>query len=268
MNHLSGNLKILRKRKGWSQGDMAARYDVSRSTVSAYEIGSAEPNIDTLLKFSEDFGISIDRLIRQDLSAISEKKLSEIERGLDFDYSGKNLRILATTVTESNEDRIELVPVKAKAGYAAGYGDPDFLKELPNLHLPFLPRDKKHRAFQVNGDSMLPIPDKSYVVGAYLEDWNDIKPDEKYIIISKEDGIVLKCISGNWRKTGDFILSSTNPDYKPYNFPVQEVLEIWKLVLHISDRVLDSSPTDLGEVIRNIQSEIAQLSGKINNTKR
>ena len=41
-------------------------------------------------------------------------------------------------VDSKNRDNIELVPVKAKAGYTAGYNDPEFISSLPTFQLPFL----------------------------------------------------------------------------------------------------------------------------------
>ncbi len=58
-------------------------------------------------------------------------------------------------------------PEKAKAGYKGGFADPDYIRVLPTFQLPFLSRDKKYRTFQISGDSMLPIPDESFVTICY-----------------------------------------------------------------------------------------------------
>src|SRR5204863_2002257 len=105
---------------------------------------------------------------------------------------GTKLRILATTVDSKNKENIEVVPLKAKAGYKSGYADPEFIKGLPTFQLPILYNDRKYRMFQISGDSMLPIPDKSWVVGEYVENFNDIKDGHPYILLTNDEGIVFK----------------------------------------------------------------------------
>lgn len=53
-------------------------------------------------------------------------------------------------VDENNENLIEVVPVKATAGYLAGYDDPEYIEQLQKIKLPFLPTGK-HRAFPIKG---------------------------------------------------------------------------------------------------------------------
>ena len=104
---------------------------------------------------------------------LSGSQLRQLEHGQDVFITGQKLRVLATTVDRNNEENIELVPEKAKAGYARGFADPEFIGDLPVFRLPFLSSNKKYRTFQITGDSMLPIPDKSWVTGEFVQDWND-----------------------------------------------------------------------------------------------
>ena len=55
-------------------------------------------------------------------------------------------------------ERITAVSTKAAAGYAEGFGDPEWVSALPtfDLPLPGVPRDRTLRFFQIEGDSMLP----------------------------------------------------------------------------------------------------------------
>ena len=258
-NHLPQNLKILRKRKGWSQDELAQRFGLSRSALSAYEIGSAEPGIATLIRLSEDFSLPIDDLIKRDLSGLSASDLDALARGANSDITGKNLRVLTTTINEQDEELIALVPERAKAGYTGGYGDPDFLSELPHIKLPFLSKNKTYRAFHIQGDSMPPIQDGAIVVGAYVDDWSSIKDNQRYIVVSRHEGIVLKYISGDWQKSGSFILSSSNPTYAPYPLAVRDVIEIWRFSHHISDGIEASDNGDWNDAFRQIKAELNEL---------
>ncbi len=237
--YFTSNIKFLRKRKGRTQDDVAAALNLKRSTLSGYENGVAQPGIDVLVSFSGYFNMSIDTLLKIDMTRLSESQLGELERGYDAYIKGSNLRVLTTTVNSENKENIELVPEKAKAGYTTGYADPEFIGELPVFRLPFLSEKRKYRTFQLKGDSMLPIPDGSWVTGEFVQNWMDIVSGKAYIVFTLNDGIVFKIIENNIQKDGKLILYSLNPVYEPYEVHVNEVKEIWKFVNYISEVLPD-----------------------------
>ena len=145
--YFNTNIKFLRKHRGRTQDDIAFALQMKRSTLSGYENGVAEPNLEALVAFSKYFGIAIDTLVKVDLSSISPLQLSQLERGYDVHLKGSNLRVLATTVNNDNDENIELVAEKAKAGYATGFADPEYIKVLPTFTMPFLSHDRKSSAF-------------------------------------------------------------------------------------------------------------------------
>jgi len=82
--YLYKNLKVLRKSKGWTQDEMLSVCGITRSTWSNYETGQTEPDLETIVKISGIFGVSIDDLILKDLSNVLEdpknrKKFTEVE---------------------------------------------------------------------------------------------------------------------------------------------------------------------------------------------
>ncbi len=228
------NIKFLRKRRGRTQDDVASALGLKRSTLSGYENNVAEPGIEVLIAFSKYFEIAVDTLLKMDLSKLTESQMGELERGFDAYLSGSNMRVLATTIDEKNVENIELVPEKAKAGYLTGYADPEFISELPVFKLPFLSSNRKYRTFQLKGDSMLPIPDGSWVTGEYIQDWFDISDGKAYIIFTMDDGIMFKIIENRIKSEGKLILYSLNPIYEPFTVRISEVREIWKFVHYIS----------------------------------
>ena len=237
--YFTSNIKILRKRKGRTQDEVAYALNLKRSTLSGYENGVAQPGIEILVSFSGYFNISIDTLLKIDISKLSESQLGELERGYDAYIKGSNLRVLTTTVNSENTENIELVPEKAKAGYTTGYADPEYIGELPVFRLPFLSDKKKYRTFQLKGDSMLPIPDGSWVTGEFLQDWMNIVSGNAYVVFTLDDGIVFKVVENNIRKDGKLILYSLNPLYEPYEVKINEVKELWKFVNYISNELPD-----------------------------
>jgi len=235
--YFATNIKFLRKRRGRTQDDVAVALNMKRSTLSGYENGVAQPGIEALIAFSGYFNLSIDTLLKVDIVHLSESQIGELERGYDAYVRGSNLRVLTTTVDSENRENIELVAEKAKAGYATGYADPEYIGELPVFRLPFLSDKKKYRTFQLKGDSMLPIPDGSWVTGEFLQDWMDITTGKAYIVFTINDGIVFKIVENNIRKNGRLILFSLNPIYEPYEVHINEVKEIWKFINFISNEL-------------------------------
>jgi transcriptional regulator with XRE-family HTH domain len=259
--HFSENIKLLRKRKKRSQDEVAIALDLKRTSLSGYENGSAEPNYSTLIRFSDYYKIPVDKLLKTDLGKLPESQLSEIERGHDFDLAGKRLRVLATTVNQDNEENIELVPIKAKAGYTAGYADPSYIKVLQAFNLPFLDRNKKYRSFQISGDSMPPVSQGSWVTAEYIQNWNYIKDGQPYIIITKNEGIVFKVVYNKIEERKTLLLCSTNPEYSPYEIDVNEVLEVWKFSNYISSVLPEPnlSKDEIAGTVLNLQREVAEL---------
>ncbi len=235
--YFASNIKFLRKRRGRTQDDVASALQMKRPTLSGYENGVAQPGIEALVAFSGYFNISLDTMLKIDLTRLSESQLGELERGYDAYIRGSNLRVLATTVTPDNRENIELVSEKAKAGYTTGYADPEFIGDLPLFNLPFLSPDRKYRTFQLKGDSMLPIPDRSWVTGEFMQDWRDIKSGQAYIILTLDDGIVFKVAENNIEKSGRLVLYSLNPLYEPYEVHISDIREVWKFVHYISDEL-------------------------------
>jgi transcriptional regulator with XRE-family HTH domain len=227
------NLKILRKRKGFTQQEVATVTGLNRSSLAGYEL-QIQPDLGVLIKLSELYNVTIDTMVKVDLSRLSERQLREIDNGLDSYINGNKLRVLTTTVDSENRDNIEVVGLRAKASYLAGYADPEFMAELPLASLPFLDRNKKYRVFQVDGDSMLPIKDKSWIVGEYLDDWTTVKDGQMCIILTENEGVVFKIAYNKVKTDSKLLLCSQNPLYKPFEVEIGDVKEVWKYVMNMN----------------------------------
>ena len=263
--YFAQNLKLLRTRRKRSQADLADTLEVKRSSLSGYELGTAFPSYETLIRISDFFKISIDKLLRVNLGNISELQLSELEKGYDIDLTGRGLRVLATTVNEENEENIELVAVAAKAGYKNGYSDPDFIKVLPTFQMPFLSKDRKYRTFQISGDSMPPVSDGAFVTAEYLANWTLIKDGYPYIILTRDEGLVFKNVYNQIEKNKSLLLCSTNPLYEPYEVSISEIMEIWKFVNYIDSQPPEPNMTKsaIHEVVRQLQNDVESVKNML-----
>jgi len=255
------NIKFLRKRTGKSQEELAVLLKLTRSTLSGYENGVAEPSIETLSVISNYFGVAIDDLVKKHLNKLSQIELNSILDGAGEVYTGQKLRILTQIVNSENEDLIEMVPHKASAGYTSGYADAEYLKLLPTFQLPFLSKQKKYRSFPIQGDSMPPVSEGSYVVAEYIENWTKIKDGTPCIVITEEEGIVFKIVY-NHLENGDYLeLYSTNTFYKPYKIKGEKVLEVWKFVNYIASDLptIRIDELDLKRSLIDLQQELREV---------
>jgi transcriptional regulator with XRE-family HTH domain len=256
------NLRFLRRRKKLSQDEFSQLFDLNRSTYSGYENGIAEPNITNLIAFAAHYQITIDDLLLKDLTKLSEAHLGQVDRGTLNDVSGKHLRVLTTIVDQNNEEMIEMIPEKARAGYALGYSDPEYLKVLPTFTLPFLSKSKKYRSFPIKGDSMPPVADGSYVIGEFLQDWASIKDGSPCIVVTKNEGIVFKIVYNMLEKNKSYQLVSTNPLFEPYMVHANEVVEIWKFVNYIASALpeMEVKESDIVKSLKSLQKDVNVLA--------
>lgn len=263
--YFSSNIKLLRKRRNRTQDDVAFALDMKRSTLSGYENEVAQPGVKILVAFSDYYKIAIDTLLKIDLSKLSESQMTEIENGYDVFLSGSGLRVLACTIDSNNRENIELVNVKAKAGYTNGYADPEFIRSLPVFQLPFLSTDRKYRSFQISGDSMLPIPDKSFVTAEFIQNWSYLKEGDACIVLTFDDGIVFKLLGSKVTVKKPLRLISLNPAYEPFDVEVKEIKEIWKFVNYISPEMPEPgiSDDDLRKSVSNMQKDLLVIKENI-----
>ena len=76
---LADNLKFLRKRRKKTQDDVAFALQIKRSTLNGYENEIGEPKLERLIILADYFRISIDDLVRTELSKLPESKLRALE---------------------------------------------------------------------------------------------------------------------------------------------------------------------------------------------
>lgn len=266
--YFDANIKLLRKRKKRTQDEVAEVLRMKRSTLSGYENRVAQPGLEVLLQFSEYYHIAVDTLLRVDLSTLGETQLRQLENGEDVFLRGGNLRVLASTVNAANEENIELVPVKAQAGYTSGYTDPEYINELQVFQLPFLSADKKYRTFQLQGDSMFPIPENAWVTGEYVQDWKQIRTGEACVVLTLDEGIVFKIVENRLEGEGMLRLFSLNPLYEPYEVHASEIREIWRFIHFISHEIPEPviPENQLVRVVADLRRDMDQLKMKMPGT--
>jgi transcriptional regulator with XRE-family HTH domain len=253
MSIISTNIKFLRKKKGLTQQQFADQIGIKRSLVGAYEEDRADPKYDLLRKIALYFDISVDDFINETIN----EKWAPKPKG-----NPANLRILSISVDKEDNENIEMVPVKASAGYLNGYADPEYVAQLPKFYLPMF-KQGTYRAFEIKGDSMLPLVSGTVIIGEYVENWGDVKAGDTYVVLSKTEGIVYKRIGNKYRDNKKLKLMSDNPVYDPYEVSGEDILEIWKAKAYLSTHLPMPTPEPSIENLTSMMSEMQKSISKL-----
>lgn len=250
MSYAGKNLRYLRKLRGWTQEEFANKLKIKRSLVGAYEEERAEPRLDVLELLCNIFKLSLDELLLKDLTAAKGPQ-SYLEKR-------RQLKMIAEVQV------IHFVPVKAAAGYLAGYADPDFIDELNTFTLPML-APGNYRAFEIVGDSMLPTPSGSVIVGERVGNVDDLKSNNTYVVVSRGEGVVYKRVMKNNKLKNKVTLISDNPQYAPYNVNAEDIIEVWQAQMIITKANTQQmwDVNQLAGLVTNLQEQVKSLKKKI-----
>jgi len=249
MSTAGKNLKYLRKLRGWTQEEFATKLHIKRSLLGAYEEERAEPRIDVLELVGDIFKLSLDELLLTELgdtkggSYIAKRRAQKLAAG---------------------SAEITFVPVKAAAGYLAGYSDPEYIDELNTFTLPML-SPGNYRAFEIVGDSMLPTPSGSIIIGEITGSLEDVRSNQTYVIVSRTEGIVYKRVMKTGKAKGKLTLVSDNTAYQPYTVNAADILEIWKANMVISKANVHPrwDVNQLANVVSSLQDQVTTLKNKL-----
>lgn len=251
MDIVNRNLRFLRSKEGVTQREFAERLALKQPTLGAYEEGRATPPLSCLSDVSRIYKVSLDNLINADLSTLPEK---------NWRLAAKPRReVLAITVDVHNKENVELVTQKASAGYLSGFQDPEFVKDLPKISMPVLPKNRTYRAFEIQGDSMLPVQPGSIIFAEYVEDIGAIKNGKLYILVTRNDGIVFKRVFNFAGEEKKLLLVSDNRMYQPYGVDAEDVLEVWAAKAFFSNQFPDVDTQAASPMLEQLALQVLQL---------
>jgi transcriptional regulator with XRE-family HTH domain len=296
----ASNLSFLRKKKGLTQAEVATALGLKRNTFSNYETTHSEPDLNTLEKIASFFDISMDELISIDLSkgglvelkGGNDEKIDErdkknsvigggnvtapvrqylppVDEDLPVSVVGSTLypyrRFQAPkiiTIDSQGEENIIYVPVKARAGYMLGYGDPQFIQSLSAYRLPGY-TNGTYRIFEVEGHSMFPTLQDADRVIARWADISEVRDDRVYVLVTRTQGVLIKRLI-NRHHEGKIIVKSDNNhagEFPTIVLDVDEVAEIWYVVERWTRQL--PGPGEIYKRLVNIEAELAMLKQKM-----
>ena len=123
---------------------------------------------------------------------------------------------------------------------------------------------KATNSYQYQFDSMLPIQPGSIIVGEYVDDWKQMKNNDTYIIVSKNEGIVYKRVMNRLKEQKSLLLKSDNKSYEPYPISLDDIMEVWKAKAFIStsfpEPEQEMSISQLTNIMMEMQKKINSIS--------
>lgn len=143
-------------------------------------------------------------------------------------------------ITDKSIMHVPLVNQYAYAGYICGYGDQEFIEELPTL--PFIVDHEgrgNYIAFEVRGDSMNDGTEDSYLEGDRLlcrEIPQDLWANNRLhirkwdFVIVHEEGILVKRVIDHDVENGLITVHSLNPFYEDKVIDLREVRQMFNVI--------------------------------------
>lgn len=227
MIYFSKNIVFLKTSKKLKQKYLAKKLNIKPQTYHYYEKGNTTPTYENLIELSKIFEVSIDDLLTKDLSNSSSiSKIKKKEQQIITLYSDKK---------ESFSNPI--VPIKARAAYFSDFFQDD-KTYIKYIELPFFESFEQKRTFEVEGDSMIPkFQVGDYVVCKAMDNPTNLKSNRHYVVISRQEGILLKKIINDTVRKHFLLLSENNTQYPPILRHWSEIDEIWEVVYRITNHL-------------------------------
>ena len=207
-------IKELRNKQNESQTALANKIGVSLRTVQNYESGDVDVPFKKLELIAKYYDVSVSYLFSEETSDAPYKRVYP------------------------NFRSIPLVTQYAYAGYLGGFGDHEYVEQLPTVPFPLEASEKGNfLAFEVRGDSMNDCTMDAIMEGDVLlgqevtsDKWQDKFPTKHWgwILVHKTEGLLIKQISKHDTDTGVLTLHSLNSFYDDLNVNIDDIGQIFK----------------------------------------
>ena len=245
-NYFSKNVLFLRKKSRLTQSECASALSLKRNTISNYESGHSEPNIDTIILLAGYFAITVDELLMVNLETGS----FDIAGAADGPGSEQHKKAIATLPLIAEPDlaygrKLQAIPITDIA-VAAGNGiyNNSYIEKVEAIYLPadLVKKGSTYLCVQIKGLSMAPtLQDGGFVVVRLLDraEWAGMPDEFVAVIVDTEGRSYLKRIDTRFSK-GFIVLKSDSPDkasFPSLQLPLNDIAAIWKVEWYLSAKM-------------------------------
>lgn len=246
MSFFGRNIKKIRNAKKISQTSFADLFKLKRGSIGAYEEGRAEAKIDTVIEIANYFKLSLDQLLKKELTINEIYHLNELSQKIE--KSKKNA---------IEEASIPVVLEANKKDFIHKFDDINFLSGLQSIKIPGLLPDSF--AFEYTGNSLLTdyagiiAGDICVTVKFDLVRLGQPANNQLFVVLTSEDLLFGRIVSG----TPEIHISFDNPACEDIFIEASQVIKIWRVYKIITSTipVVDST----GKKLKMIDDKIEQL---------
>lgn len=252
MSFFGKNIKKIRTIKKLSQNDFGSLFGVTRATIGAYEEQRAEPKISTAVAIANYFNISLDLLLKKDIT---------INELTNFDSLGRSEKQQQQHKQEQVASEIPFVSSEQLKEYVIKGSDNRYIANLQKLTLPPF-SGAKLRAFEVagsemehgvggirNGDIVI-----AYSAGANPE---TIEYGELYLIVYENDVFLRRIVP----RDQSLILVADNRSYADIAVEPEKLKELWRVYRWITTDI--PGRYNLEVRVKSLENEVAKLRQSI-----
>jgi len=113
---------------------------------------------------------------------------------------------------------------------------------------------------------MLPTPSGSVIVAQKVDDLDEVRSNNTYVVVSRNEGIVYKRIQKNGKTRNKLTMVSDNPTFQPYQMNAEDVLEVWQAQMVISKLGLQNrwDMNQLASMVSNLQEQVTSMKKRLN----
>lgn len=247
-------IKELRKKNNLSQKEFSDKIGIDNSQLSKIERGILTPTISQVIDISNKFNVSIDWLLKNEgknganviqqltlnMSGVTKDDYQYLDDSTIEIFTNSNGNKFYLYPNGRIEIEVEKVPFKAYASYIECYQDD--VKTMNNVfdtirfkadHIA----KGNYKCFVSEGDSMNggmldDTPGGSEILAREIgrQLWDGLHNTKYGLIFVTKTGIMHKDFGGYNEETGMFTLMSRNKAHKPFEYPANDVYQIFNVI--------------------------------------
>ena len=203
-------LKELRQDRNITQGKLAEKLGLSRSTIAMYETGGSEPDLETLKDIASFFNVSVDYLMGR------EQKIDNNVAGVQMERQTVKIPVYGT------------IP----AGVPIEMIEDSYIEAYEDINADLLRGGNTYFALRVKGDSMLPKFENGDIL--ILKQTEDCESGAYCAVSINHTECTFKKVI---KKMNGITLMPLNPEYEPLFFTNKEVAELPVTILGVVKEV-------------------------------
>jgi phage repressor protein C with HTH and peptisase S24 domain len=224
------------------------------------------------------------RIVEENVELIVEEstknKINPVSKPIQSDTSPTRTEIIVATQDTHGNPTYTVVNHKAAANYLSGYQSQEYYESLGVVTLPraLTGSSKQGIFFQIAGDSMTPkFHEGDWVACTLLDrsEWHNVRDLDCYVVVSNTYGIQFKRVKSRLDGPLGFIrCKSDNRRHRAYNIAEQDLLQLFRFVLHVSPDAsnpedalyqkvdhLEDTTTDLRIMFEHMQQRLDEMAG-------